>query len=80
MSDSIPVFVNERPLTVRLGSTAGEAATALDPALAARIVDGSATLTDARGLPVAPATRLSAGAILRVAVRARRAGGADADG
>jgi hypothetical protein len=36
-------------------------------------------ITDARGLPVSPETVLVSGAILRVAVSARRAGGADAD-
>ncbi len=80
MSGPIPVFVNERALAVPPGSSAADAASLLDPALAARIADGSATLTDARGLPVAPATVLAAGAILRVAVSARRGGGVDADG
>jgi len=80
MSGSIPVFVNERALAVPAGSSAAEAVALVDPALAARVADGSATVTDARGLPLAPASVLAAGAILRVAASARRAGGADADG
>jgi hypothetical protein len=47
-----------------------------DPALASR---ADVTITDARGLPVSPDAVLASGAILRVAVSARRAGGADAD-
>lgn len=80
MSGAIPVFVNERALAVPAGSSAAEAVALADPALAARVADGSATVTDARGLPLAPASVLAAGAILRVAASARRAGGADADG
>ena len=80
MSASIPVFVNERALTVPSGSSAADAVTLLDPALGARLADGSATVTDARGLPVPISAVLTAGAILRVAASARRAGGADADG
>jgi len=80
MSGSIPVFVNERALSVPAGSSAAEAVSLVDPALAARVADGSATVTDARGLPLSPASVLAAGAILRVAASARRAGGADADG
>ena len=80
MSGPIPVFVNERALTVPPGSNATDAVSLLDPALAARIADGSASVTDARGLPVSPTAVLAAGAILRVATSARRTGGADADG
>jgi hypothetical protein len=80
MSDSIPVFVNERALAVPLGSSAAEAVSLFDAALAVRLADGSASVTDARGLPVSPGAVLSAGAILRVAASARRVGGVDADG
>ena len=80
MSGAMPVFVNERHLSVPTGASAADAVAQFDPALAARVADGSASLTDARGLPVAPASPLAAGAILRVSVSARRAGGADADG
>jgi len=75
MTDRIPVFVNGRRLLLPKGGTAAMAATEDDPGF-----DGTkAAITDARGLPVAPDMVLASGAILRVAVSARRAGGADAD-
>lgn len=80
MSGSITVFVNDRALSVPAGSSAAEAVSLIDPALAARVAEGSATVTDARGLPLPPTSVLAAGAILRAAASARRAGGADADG
>ena len=80
MSASIPVFVNERVLSLPIGSTALDAVTLADPALAALVADGSAAVTDARGLPADVLAPLPPGAILRVTVRARRAGGTDADG
>jgi hypothetical protein len=79
MKDTIPVFVNEHRLEVPRGATAAGAAACFDPALAARPSATAVTITDARGLPVAPDAVLAPGAILRVVASARRAGGADAD-
>ncbi|HQR18884.1 MAG TPA: hypothetical protein PK948_10955 [Gemmatimonadales bacterium] len=79
MTDTIPVFVNERRLEVPRGATAAAAAALLDPAFATRPGAAGPVLTDARGLPVAPDAILVTGMILRVAISARRAGGADAD-
>ena len=79
MTDTIPVFVNDRRLEVPRGATAAVAAALFDPAFAARPDAPAPVLTDARGLPVAPDAVLATGTILRVAVSARRAGGADAD-
>lgn len=79
MTDTIPVFVNERRLEVPRGATAADAAALLDPASVARPAAVAPVITDARGLPVAPDAILATGMILRVAVSARRAGGADAD-
>jgi hypothetical protein len=76
MTDTIPVFVNGRRVMLPPGGTASMAARQDDPALASR---ADVTITDARGLPVSPDAVLASGAILRVAVSARRAGGADAD-
>ena len=73
----ITVFVNERAVLVESGSTAAAAVAALDGELAAHLADGSASLTDARGIEVEPAAIVTPGAILRVIVRARR--GIDAD-
>ena len=74
---TITVFVNDRPVSVPAGATASAAIGAHDPALAARVADGSGLATDARGIELPGDTILHAGAILRVVVRARR--GADAD-
>lgn len=79
MTDTIPVFVNERRLEVPRGATAAAAAALLDPAFAARPDAAAPVITDARGLPVPPDTILATGMILRVAASARRVGGADAD-
>ncbi len=76
MPDTIRVFVNERAVSLPAGASALDAARALDPALAERLLAGAAALTDARGLPVDPAERLAAGAILRAV--ARRGSGPDA--
>jgi hypothetical protein len=57
----------------------GVAVERLDPALAAALAEGRATLTDGRGLPLAAADPLHAGAIIRVVVSSRSAAaGADA--
>jgi hypothetical protein len=79
MTDRIPVFVNGRRVMLPRGGTAAMAAAQDDPAAASRPDQAGVTITDARGLPVPPDAVLASGAILRVAVSARRAGGADAD-
>ena len=77
MTDTIAVFVNERRVLIPRGGTAALAARQFDASFAAGTVP--VTFTDARGLPVPPDAVLATGAILRVAVSARRASGADAD-
>ncbi len=79
MTDAIPVFVNGHRVMLPRGGTAAMAVAQDDPALAAGADTASVNITDARGLPVSPDAVLVSGAILRVAVRARRRGGADAD-
>ena len=75
----VRVFVNERPLEVPLGTTARDAVCTSDEDLARRLDDGSAYLTDGRGIRLAPETPLTAGSILRVVVTARqRSEGVDA--
>lgn len=66
------VFVNERPVRLPEGVPAHQAVAEHDPALAARLADGTAYLTDARGLDLDPAAPLTAGDIVRVVVSARR--------
>ena len=65
------VFVNEQPVHVEPGVTAAEAIAALDPELAGKVRKGAALLSDGRGIPLDPATKVYAGAILRAAVSAR---------
>lgn len=80
MSDTIRVFVNERPVEVAPGSTVLRAVRAFDDALAGRLERHEAYVTDGRGIPMPPDVLLSPGAILRVIVSARRATeGTDAD-
>ncbi len=73
----IRVFVNGRSVDVPAGAEVSDAVSAFDPALAAAIAQGSAFVTDGRGIEIEADTPLASGSILRVGVRARR--GVDAD-
>lgn len=80
MSDMIRVFVNASAVDLPAGAEVGQALRAFDPALERDVASGAAYVTDGRGIEIDPSARLASGAILRVAVRARRGGGAaDAD-
>ena len=80
MSTIIRVFVNASAVDLPPGADVAQAVRAFDPTLEPRIATGAAYVTDGRGIAVEPATRLSAGAILRVVIRSRRADGSgDAD-
>lgn len=81
MSEMIRVFVNASALDLPAGAAVGQALRAFDPALERAVASGAAYVTDGRGLEIDPSATLASGAILRVAVRARRsgAGGSDAD-
>ena len=78
MSDTIRVFVNAEVLTLPAGANVAEAISAYDPALRGSLADGTAYVTDGRGIQIDPAAPLASGAILRVVVRARRGPDADA--
>jgi hypothetical protein len=74
------IFINDRPFDASEGSDIQSAVVAADPSLAARLADGTAYVTDGRGIRMTPDAPLSAGSILRVVVRARRHdSAADAD-
>ena len=76
---TIPVFVNDRAVQVARGATVLDAVQAADAALAADLVSGAASVTDARALPLDAGDAVTSGAILRVRASARRsAGEADA--
>jgi hypothetical protein len=62
----VKVFVNSHPLDLPVGSSALEAVRAFDANEASAVSEGSRVITDSRGLPLAPATVMSAGSILRV--------------
>ena len=74
------VFVNAVPLEVSHGADVRAAVLALDAELERKLAAGAAFVTDARGIQIPLGSALAEGAILRVAVRARRAvGERDAD-
>lgn len=75
---TIRAFVNEQPVEVPRGASAREAVAALDAALASRLDQAGAYLTDGRGIRLEPADPLAPGAILRVVISARRGPDADA--
>ena len=68
------VFVNAAPVDVASGTDVRGAIRAHDPALEASAAGGAALVTDARGIELPLDGLLEAGSILRVVVRARRAG------
>ncbi len=63
------IFINERVFRVRPGLSAAEAAAQLDPELPAALRDGTAYLTDARGIRMTGDEPVGGGAILRVVRR-----------
>lgn len=79
MSEIIRVFVNAAAVELPAGADVGEAVRAFDLALERQIVSGGAYVTDGRGIEIDSTARLTAGAILRVVVRARRGESGHAD-
>lgn len=73
MTAPILVFVNDQPVRVMPGATAAEAVAACDAALAARLTQGGAYLTDGRGIRLEATAPVFAGAIVRVVESARGA-------
>lgn len=73
MSQELRIFVNERPMTVRVGTTTREAAVAHDPTLAQALGAGAANVTDGVGRPVDADSLVEEGAIVRVVRSVSRA-------
>jgi hypothetical protein len=71
VTEALLVFVNERAVRVPPGATAEDAVAAMEPALADRLREGAAYLTDGRGIRLPPGEAVHAGAIVRVVVSAR---------
>ena len=70
----IRVYVNERAVDVAPDATVLAAVQAFDSALAPALADGTAYVTDGRGIRVTLDQPLAAGSILRVVRSARRVG------
>ena len=64
--ETLRVFIDARAVDVPPGAKAIDAVQALDPAVAAAILDGQKILTDSRGLPIDGASELQSGAIFRI--------------
>jgi hypothetical protein len=79
MSDKVVVFVNASSVQIAPGAAVIEALRAFDPVLATAVLNGTAYVTDGRGLEIDPDTPLQSGAILRAGVRARRESAAKSD-
>ena len=71
MTEALLAFVNGRAVSVAPGVTALAAVAACDPALAERLREGRAYLTDGRGIRLEPEAAVYQGAILRVVVSER---------
>jgi hypothetical protein len=79
MTETISVFVNGSVFHLPPGSDVATAVRALDPALEYQVAEGSAYVTDGRGIEISFRAPLGGGAILRVVVRSRRGTNVDAD-
>jgi hypothetical protein len=79
MTACISVFVNASLINLPQGADVAAAVRMFDPMLESQVADGSAYVTDGRGIEISPGARLTGGAILRVVVRSRRGGNVDAD-
>jgi hypothetical protein len=73
---TIPVYVNASRVDVPAGSTALDAVRAWSADAAAQVSGGGRGIVDSRGLPLDPASPMSAGSILRL-VLVRDRGDAD---
>jgi hypothetical protein len=79
MTPTIRVFVNAVPVDLPVGSRVSAAIHALDQELAQQVSAGTACVPDGRGIQISGDSPLSAGAILRVIVSARRSQNVDVD-
>jgi hypothetical protein len=78
MTDAIRVFINGSKVDLTSGSTVADALRMVDDSWGEKLAQGSAYVTDGRGIEIEPSTPVTNGSILRVVVRARR-GTVDAD-
>ena len=74
MSELIPVFVNDRAVRMAPECVLADAIASADAELGRAVRDGTARVTDGRGIALDPGAAVYPGAILRVVVSARRRG------
>jgi hypothetical protein len=74
VSELIPVFVNDRAVRMAAECVLADAIAVADPVLGRAVRDGTARVTDGRGIALDPDAAVYPGAILRVVVSARRRG------
>lgn len=70
---TVPIFINDRCLTVSPDLSIRAVLLAADPAWIDALDLGKANLTDGRGIALDPEQPARAGAIIRIALSARRA-------
>jgi hypothetical protein len=79
MTATIRIFVNAQAVELPADADVGAAVRAFDPALERQVANGTAYVTDGRGIEISSQSPLSVGEIIRVVVRARKPGSVDAD-
>jgi len=72
VSELIPVFVNDRAVRLAPTCVLADAIAVVDAELARAVREGTARVTDGRGIALDPGAPVFPGAILRVVVSARR--------
>jgi hypothetical protein len=68
----VRVFVNSSAVDIPAGSTALDAVRTWNHGAADEVIEERRVITDSRGLPIDPATTMSAGSILRLIAKRER--------
>jgi len=76
---TVRVFVNAAGVDIPAGSSALDAVRAWSDAAAAEVTAATRLITDSRGLPIDPATTMSAGSILRLVAKRDRDASKESD-
>jgi hypothetical protein len=79
MNQPIPVFVNSTLVRVSPDATLLDAVRAWSADAAREVEQGARLITDSRGLPIAPETRVHSGTIVRLIAARDRDAAADPD-
>lgn len=74
MTDRVRIFINETPFETTEGTSVRDAVVRFDAALAHKLADGRAYVTDGVGRRITPDDTVARGEIYRVVVSARAAG------